>query len=170
MDMERGALNMRVDDPSTVDIFQIKANKGCFRGSTSPTPSTHDFHAASSVRTVEMELLGQHASSVETPQGAVTWLAQGLAIEESAMHVMKDQRSLTSNATEIKKLAVSRRMDRLSSEISKFIDAETAYMRSAIEDRDDTTPNKSESEWEKRNDDPHSDLPLPFIHLPAWLP
>ncbi|KIK72010.1 hypothetical protein PAXRUDRAFT_71533, partial [Paxillus rubicundulus Ve08.2h10] len=89
---------------------------------------------AASVRTVEMDLLGRHASSVETPQNTVTWLAQGLAIKESAIHVMKDKRSLKSSATGIQKLAVIRRMDQLSSDISKFIDAATTYMGSAIED------------------------------------
>ncbi|KIK77259.1 hypothetical protein PAXRUDRAFT_17632 [Paxillus rubicundulus Ve08.2h10] len=76
-----------------MDIFQLKTNK------------------AASVRTVEMDLLGQHASSVETPQGTVMWLAQGLAIEESAIHIMKDKRSLKSTTTNIQKLAVIRRMD-----------------------------------------------------------
>ncbi|KIK79107.1 hypothetical protein PAXRUDRAFT_162178 [Paxillus rubicundulus Ve08.2h10] len=42
-------------------------------------------------------------------------------------------------------------------------------MGSAIEDHDDTTVNESESEWEEQNNDPHSDLPLPFLHLPALL-
>ncbi|KIK72462.1 hypothetical protein PAXRUDRAFT_21959 [Paxillus rubicundulus Ve08.2h10] len=130
-------------------------------------PSTHDFNAAASVQTVEMDLLGQHASSVETPQGTVTWLTQGLAIEESAIHVMKDKRSLKSTATDIQKLAVVRRMDWLSSNVSKFIDAVTAYMGSAIEDHDDTSTDEAESEWEEQNDDPHSDLPLSFIHIPA---
>ncbi|KIK90881.1 hypothetical protein PAXRUDRAFT_150922, partial [Paxillus rubicundulus Ve08.2h10] len=122
---------------------------------------------AASVRTVEMDLLGQHASSVETPQGAVTWLAQGLAIKESALHVMKDKRSLKLTATNVQKLAVIRRMDRLSSDISKFIDAVTAHMGSAIEDHDETTADEAESEWEEQNDDPHCNLPLPFIHIPA---
>ncbi|KIK76052.1 hypothetical protein PAXRUDRAFT_171026 [Paxillus rubicundulus Ve08.2h10] len=40
-------------------------------------------------------------------------------------------------------------------------------MGSAIEDDDNTTTDESESEWEEQNDAPHSDLPLPFIHLPA---
>ncbi|KIK72849.1 hypothetical protein PAXRUDRAFT_179804, partial [Paxillus rubicundulus Ve08.2h10] len=99
--------------------------------------------------------------------GTVTWLAQGLAIEESAIHVMKDKRSLKLTTTDIQKLAVIRRMDQLTSDISKFIDAATAYMGSAIEDDDDTTADEVESEWEEQNNDPHSDLPLPFIHIPA---
>ncbi|KIK73360.1 hypothetical protein PAXRUDRAFT_20942 [Paxillus rubicundulus Ve08.2h10] len=139
-----------------MDIFQLKTNK------------------AASVRTVEMHLLGQHASSVETPQGTVMWLAQGLAIKESAIHVMKDKRSLKSTATDIQKLAVIRRMDRLISDISKFIDAVTAYMGSTIEDHNNMTADEAESKWEEQNNDPHSDLPLPFIHIPAlplpsWL-
>ncbi|KIK76264.1 hypothetical protein PAXRUDRAFT_170418, partial [Paxillus rubicundulus Ve08.2h10] len=97
-------------------------------------PSTHDFNAAASIWTMEMDLLGQHASSVETPQGTVTWLAQGLAIKESAIHIMKDKRSLKLTATDIQKLVVIRRMDQLSSNVSKFIDAVTAYMGSAIKD------------------------------------
>jgi hypothetical protein len=32
MDMERAALNTRVDDPSAMDIFQLKTNKGAFPG------------------------------------------------------------------------------------------------------------------------------------------
>ncbi|KIK71887.1 hypothetical protein PAXRUDRAFT_181669, partial [Paxillus rubicundulus Ve08.2h10] len=114
-----------------------------------------------------MDLLGWQASSVETPQGTVTWLAQGLAIEESAIHVMKGKRSLKLTATDIQKLAVIKRMDQLSSDISKFIDAATTYMGSAIEDHDDTTADEVESKWEEQNNDPHSDLPLPFIHIPA---
>ncbi|KAF9222496.1 hypothetical protein BS17DRAFT_768080 [Gyrodon lividus] len=79
----------------------------------------------------------------------MTWLAQGLAIEESAIHVMKDKRSLKLTATEIQKLVVARRIDRLNSKISKFIDAAATYMASTIQDHDDTTPNESESEWEE---------------------
>ncbi|KIK72971.1 hypothetical protein PAXRUDRAFT_179565, partial [Paxillus rubicundulus Ve08.2h10] len=101
------------------------------------------------------------------PQGTVTWLAQGLAIEESAIHIMKDKRSLKSTTTDIQKLAVIGRMDRLTSDISKFIDAATTYMGSAIVDHDDTTADEVESEWEEQNNDPHSNLPLPFIHIPA---
>ncbi|KIK79847.1 hypothetical protein PAXRUDRAFT_160154, partial [Paxillus rubicundulus Ve08.2h10] len=135
MDMECAAPNMQIDDPSAMDIFQLKANK------------------AASVQTVEMELLGKHASFVETPQGTVTWLAQGLAIEESAIHIMKDKKSLGLSATEIQKLAVARRMDCPSSKISKFIAAAMFYY--------------SESEWDEQNNDPHCDFPFPFIHLPA---
>ncbi|KIK82116.1 hypothetical protein PAXRUDRAFT_154499 [Paxillus rubicundulus Ve08.2h10] len=51
-------------------------------------------------------------------------------------------------------------MDWLSSDISKFIDAATAY-------RGSSTADESESKWEEQNDDPHSDLPLPFICLPT---
>ncbi|KIK73044.1 hypothetical protein PAXRUDRAFT_179378 [Paxillus rubicundulus Ve08.2h10] len=40
-------------------------------------------------------------------------------------------------------------------------------MGSAIEDHDDTTADEVESEWEEQNDDPQSNLPLPFIHIPA---
>ncbi|KIK77258.1 hypothetical protein PAXRUDRAFT_167416 [Paxillus rubicundulus Ve08.2h10] len=32
---------------------------------------------------------------------------------------------------------------------------------------DNTTADEAESKWEEQNDDPHSDLPLPFIHIPA---
>ncbi|KIK71939.1 hypothetical protein PAXRUDRAFT_22610 [Paxillus rubicundulus Ve08.2h10] len=32
MDMECAALNMRVDDPSAMDIFQLMTNKGAFPG------------------------------------------------------------------------------------------------------------------------------------------
>ncbi|KIK72623.1 hypothetical protein PAXRUDRAFT_180310 [Paxillus rubicundulus Ve08.2h10] len=32
MDMERAALNTWVDDPSTMDIFQLKTKKGVFPG------------------------------------------------------------------------------------------------------------------------------------------
>ncbi|KIK71818.1 hypothetical protein PAXRUDRAFT_181793, partial [Paxillus rubicundulus Ve08.2h10] len=99
--------------------------------------------------------------------GTVTWLAQGLPTEESAIHIMKDKRSLKLTTTNIQKLVVFRRMDRLCSDISKFIDTATAYMGSAIEDHDNTTADEAESEWEEQNDDPHSDLPLPFIHIPA---
>ncbi|KIK82487.1 hypothetical protein PAXRUDRAFT_153734 [Paxillus rubicundulus Ve08.2h10] len=42
-------------------------------------------------------------------------------------------------------------------------------MGSTIWDHDDTIANKSESNWEEQNNDPHCDLPLPFIHLPALL-
>ncbi|KIK82488.1 hypothetical protein PAXRUDRAFT_153728 [Paxillus rubicundulus Ve08.2h10] len=57
MDMEHAALNMWVDDPSAMVIFPLQANKGVFQGSTSPMPSTHDFNEASSVLTVDMDLL-----------------------------------------------------------------------------------------------------------------
>ncbi|KIK72901.1 hypothetical protein PAXRUDRAFT_179675 [Paxillus rubicundulus Ve08.2h10] len=32
MDMERATLNTQVDNPSTMDIFQLKTNKGAFPG------------------------------------------------------------------------------------------------------------------------------------------
>ncbi|KIK96652.1 hypothetical protein PAXRUDRAFT_70375, partial [Paxillus rubicundulus Ve08.2h10] len=83
---------------------------------------------------VEMELLGQCAPSAETPQDVVTWFAQGIAIKEAAIHLMKDKRSLKSTTTKIQKLAFTRRMDQITFEISKFINAATTYMESTIED------------------------------------
>ncbi|KAF8442018.1 hypothetical protein L210DRAFT_3360697, partial [Boletus edulis BED1] len=53
--------------------------------------------------------------------GAATWLARGLKVEEGQLSLAKDIRTLGSHSTDIQRLTVARRADRLNTDISAFL-------------------------------------------------
>lgn len=83
-----------------------------------------------------MNLLKNNSEFSGSPHGAVTWLARGIEIDESAVVLLKDKRALTPSATETQRLGVARRAERLSADVSKFISDSFAYGRTALQDDD----------------------------------
>ncbi|KIN99237.1 hypothetical protein M404DRAFT_30664 [Pisolithus tinctorius Marx 270] len=75
---------------------------------------------APTVHAVELELL-ENTSNVGIQLGIGSWLAQGLWLEEASITLWIDRHHVSAHAPELKRLAIARRMERLSSERSAFI-------------------------------------------------
>lgn len=126
---------------------------------------------------MEMQLLKKSRESKDMLAGSATWLARGLDIEESAILLWKDVRSLRPSATEIQKLAVARRTDRLSSEIQRFITDSSIYMGDAFDtdgadgaewsiDREDYRAGNDDEDIEEVVGGIRDDIRPPFTNCP----
>jgi hypothetical protein len=69
-----------------------------------------------------------------TRRGAATWLSKGLKIQEAQIILGRDIRDMGSRQTDLKKLAIVRRCDRLATEISAFLSEAPAYLTEAFGD------------------------------------
>ncbi|KAI6153823.1 hypothetical protein BKA82DRAFT_4011935 [Pisolithus tinctorius] len=99
---EETAFNDRIRNASAMDVFEVQMKKGA----TAPT-----------VHAVELELL-ENTSNVGIQLGIGSWLARGLRLEEASITLRIDRHHVGAHAPELKRLAIARRMERLSSEQS----------------------------------------------------
>ncbi|KAI5997503.1 hypothetical protein EDD15DRAFT_2162788 [Pisolithus albus] len=109
---EEAAMAQRVDDCTVMDIFESQWSKA---------PTAHG---------VELQLLQSYDSS-KMPQGAASWLARGLKIQEAEIMLTADRKGIGKNASEVKKLAVARRADRLATDRSTFLADAAMYIGEA---------------------------------------
>lgn len=76
----------------------------------------------------------------DSKRAAATWLAKGLKIQQGQIALGLDLRGITARSTELQKLAVVRRADKLSAEISGFFAEAQAYLTDASHDDRQTDP------------------------------
>ncbi|KIO07966.1 hypothetical protein M404DRAFT_115357, partial [Pisolithus tinctorius Marx 270] len=146
------ALQDRVTDPSAMDIFEVQ------------------LRAAPTVRAIELTLLEEPRPSGSL-HGAASWLARGLRLEEAITSLHMDRKDVGERASELKKLAMARRADRISSEQSGFIADAAIYLKLHLEAGSNTSASESiqptafldaNSEQDYASDDgPQDKLPLP---------
>ncbi|KAI6138394.1 hypothetical protein BKA82DRAFT_4366513 [Pisolithus tinctorius] len=118
------ALQDRVDDPSAMDIFEVQ------------------LRAAPTVRAIELALLEEPRPSGSL-HGAASWLAHGLRLEEAITSLHMDRKDVGERASELKKLAMARRADRISSEQSGFITDAAIYLKLHLEAGSNTSTSES---------------------------
>ncbi|KAI5987303.1 hypothetical protein EDD15DRAFT_2389608 [Pisolithus albus] len=106
---EQSALSGRVQDVSVMDIFEIQLKK------------------APTIRTIELKLL-EATSQPGVQRGAASWLTRGLEIEEAEIMLSITRKECGKFPSEIKRLAMAWRADRLASECSRFIADGQIYM------------------------------------------
>ncbi|KAF8430555.1 hypothetical protein L210DRAFT_3614647 [Boletus edulis BED1] len=97
---EATAQRMQATNPSAMDTYQLRLQR------------------APTIQAVELRLLKDETGS---DGGAATWLARGLKVEEGQLSLAKDIRTLGSHSTDIQRLTVARRADRLNTDISVFL-------------------------------------------------
>ncbi|KAI5993014.1 hypothetical protein EDD15DRAFT_2367807 [Pisolithus albus] len=107
---EQSALSGRVQDVSVMDIFEIQLKK-----------------EAPTIRTIELKLL-EATSQPGVQRGAASWLTRGLEIEEAEIMLSITRKECGKFPSEIKRLAMARRADRLASERSRFVADGQIYM------------------------------------------
>lgn len=71
-------------------------------------------------------------------KGAATWLAKGLKIQEAQISLGRDIKAIGPRATDLRKLAVVRRAEKLSTEISGFFSEAPAYLTEVYHDDQQT--------------------------------
>lgn len=79
-------------------------------------------------------------------KGAATWLAKGLKIQEAQIALGRDIKGIGPRATDLKKLAVVRRAERLSNDISAFLSEAPAYLTAGYDDDRPTESSDRESQ------------------------
>ncbi|KAI6153270.1 hypothetical protein BKA82DRAFT_4011589 [Pisolithus tinctorius] len=115
------ALQDRVTDPSAMDIFEVQLR---------------------AVRAIELTLLEEPRPSGSL-HGAASWLARGLRLEEAITSLHMDRKDVGERASELKKLAMARRADRISSEQSGFIADAAIYLKLHLEAGSNTSASES---------------------------
>ncbi|KAI6156685.1 hypothetical protein BKA82DRAFT_4345750 [Pisolithus tinctorius] len=118
------ALQDRVTDPSAMDIFEVQ------------------LRAAPTVCAIELTLLEEPRPSGSL-HGAASWLARGLRLEEAITSLHMDRKDVGEWASELKKLAMARHADRISSEQSGFIADAAIYLKLHLEVGSNTSASKS---------------------------
>lgn len=93
----------------------------------------HDVQAPSSlsaltIHAVELSLLAAATGSNGSVGRGTTWLSKGLKVEDAQIYLAQDLKALDSQATEIQRLALAQRTDRLVSDISVFILEASGYL------------------------------------------
>ncbi|KIO04882.1 hypothetical protein M404DRAFT_92005, partial [Pisolithus tinctorius Marx 270] len=119
------ALQDHVTDPSAMDIFEVQ------------------LRAAPTVHAIELTLLQEPRPSGSL-HGAASWLARGLRLEEAITSLHMDRKDVGERASELKKLAMARRADRISSEQSGFIADAVIYLKLHLEVGSNTSASESD--------------------------
>ncbi|KIK12072.1 hypothetical protein PISMIDRAFT_18995 [Pisolithus microcarpus 441] len=107
---EEAALHQRIHDPSVMDVFEIQLKKA---------PTMH---------ALELQLL-EKSTQQGVHHGAASWITCGLAIEEAEIILNINRKDGGQNQSELKRLAIARRADKLAAERSRFIADGRIYLR-----------------------------------------
>ncbi|KAI6145818.1 hypothetical protein BKA82DRAFT_4016029 [Pisolithus tinctorius] len=94
------------------------------------------------VRAIELALLEEPRPS-RSLHGAASWLACGLHLEEAITSLHMDRKDIREQASELKKLAMACRADRISSEQSGFIMDAMIYFKLHLEAGSNTSTSES---------------------------
>ena len=92
--------------------------------------------------------MGTQSKPNQTKGAKAIWISGGLKLQEAQLILGKDIQRLGLHVTELQKLTLARRADRLSSDISRFLAEGRAYIGSAVEDPfsdEDGQPEESET-------------------------
>lgn len=162
---ERLAMQGRAEDSAMMDIFQVSHNKGVYDKCMLQSPLNF---AAPTIRSIELQLLSEVDNPAGVSHGRTTWLTRGLQIEELAISLQKDTKSLSARSTDMQKLAIARRADRLSADVSKLLSEASAYMKADSVDEVDPQYEDSDVDFDDDDDD-DDDRPSrnSYIHLLA---
>lgn len=128
---ERDAITGRKTDPKAMDIFEIQMERGrCLPASR----GTHsDLHPAPTVKVLELDLLAQQSGQQHRMHGSVSWIAEGLRIEEAQTALRLKVKQLGPQATEAMRLTVARKREGLECDISRFNADAVTFMGDAMD-------------------------------------
>ncbi|KAN0094398.1 hypothetical protein V8E55_002685 [Tylopilus felleus] len=99
-----------------------------------------------SVHAMELDLLQCPPTSADRQTGAPTWLSRGLKIQEAQIILARDMQCVGLHATEIQHLAIARRADRLSTDISGFLSECKIHLGTTSEDKMPSDDSEVESD------------------------
>jgi len=128
-DAEVESQSRRLHDPSAMDIYDIKMDKG-LRNIAMFQIILLRRDSAPSKKQKELQLLEQH-SGPRVPasrRGATTWISTGLAIEEAQIALIMAVRKLGTRPSETQTLEIVRKRDRLQGQIDRFNAGAMTYL------------------------------------------
>lgn len=120
-------------DLTRMDIYDVGLRKGMFQ-SVAVCDYLLTSHEAPTLQGVELGILETMAKIGDIQRGAATWLTKGLKIQQAQITLGSDVGRIGPHSTELQKLAVVRRADKLSAEISGFFAEAPAYLTEAYYD------------------------------------
>ncbi|KAG1766493.1 hypothetical protein EV702DRAFT_1204105 [Suillus placidus] len=107
----------RLDNPSAMDIYEVQLTKGNNKSST-------------------LNRQGRWPVG-EIHRGAATWLASGITLEEAQVALLIDVKKLGKQPTDVHKLAVAQRCDRLQGQIDEFVRVAVTFLGDQLDDYDE---------------------------------
>ncbi|KAG1849775.1 hypothetical protein F4604DRAFT_1687361 [Suillus subluteus] len=110
----------RLENPSTMDIYEVKMTKA-------PTRKQQELH-----------LLTRQARwpAGEIHCGAATWLASGITLEEAQVALLIDVKKLGRRPTNAQKLAIAQCHDRLQGQIDEFVRVAVTFLGDQLDEYD----------------------------------
>ncbi|KAI6019504.1 hypothetical protein BKA83DRAFT_4057093 [Pisolithus microcarpus] len=108
---EEAALLRRIHDPSVMDVFEIQLKK------------------APMVHAIELHLLEKSTQQGGVHHGTASWITRGLAIEEAEIILNIHRKDGGQTQSELKRVAIARRADKLAAERTRFIADGRIYLR-----------------------------------------
>ncbi|KAG2103721.1 uncharacterized protein F5147DRAFT_654633 [Suillus discolor] len=115
---DRSVQEWRSQDSSVMDIYEVQLQKA-------PTRKQQ-----------ELQLLaaqGQHPGPVRW-RGVVTWIAEGLTIEEAQVTLQMEVKQLGRQPTDSQRLQISRRRDTLQRDIDRWVEAGATFIGDELGD------------------------------------
>ena len=100
-------------------------------------------------------------SAAALQRGAATWLATGISIEEMQISIAIDVRGLGCHPSDMQKLQVARRRDKLQQHIDRFLSAATNFLGSSFDSDDMTDPGLVDGLGEDDYSDIEDHVPSP---------
>ena len=87
---EKKALERRVMDPSSMDIFELQLRKGEKSRTLKFRSHNADSDKAPSIQAVELEMLQSEQAKDGSHRGVTTWLSRGLKVEAAQISLRRD--------------------------------------------------------------------------------
>ncbi|KAG1851427.1 hypothetical protein DFJ58DRAFT_728867 [Suillus subalutaceus] len=117
---ERLVQARRLRDPTAMDIYEVQLQKA-------PTRKQQELQLLASQ--------GRHPG-LARQRGAVTWLAEGLTIEEAQITLQMDVRKLGRHWTDTQRSDICRQRDTLQRDIDQWVDAGRTFLSNGLGDDD----------------------------------
>ncbi|KAG1775259.1 hypothetical protein EV702DRAFT_1047112 [Suillus placidus] len=111
----------RLNNPSAMDIYEVQLTK-------EPTRKQQELHL--------LNHQGRWPVG-EIHRGAAMWLASGITLEEVQVALLIDVKKLGKRPTDVQKLAVARRHDRLQGQIDEFVRVAVTFLGDQLDDYDE---------------------------------
>ncbi|KAF8547467.1 hypothetical protein OG21DRAFT_1527140 [Imleria badia] len=149
-DQEEQALAEQLTNPSAMDIFDLQLKK-CDHVLPSIHASLTNVGKAPTIHAIQLEMLRSEAQIGAPHKGSTTWLARRLKIQETQISLSRDLRKVGIHTTEVQKLALACRAERLASDISTFLSEASAQFSDDYQD--EMPANSSDEEGDEGDEE-----------------
>ena len=129
-------MNFHAKDQTAMDIDEIQMKRG-MQHYIYHWASIHPI-AVPTVKGVELELLSSHGKKNRRMHGSISWIADGLHIEEAQITLVMHIKFMGPQPTETQLVSINHRREHMESNISRFNTAAMEFVGSALDDEDNS--------------------------------